>query len=48
MAILTMIGSLITLRLDRKDELNAGSVTRTQPISAGKQNDFIGEIAKEL
>ena len=47
--ILALVASLITLRMDKKDAATEGSVlSRTQPISSGKLNDFIGEIAKEL
>lgn len=47
-SILTIAGSLVTKKMDAKDEANLASISRTSPIAAAKQNHFIDEIAKEL
>ena len=46
-AILTLAGSLVVRKMDKRDEADH-SVARTSPISVAKQNHFIDEIAKEL
>ena len=46
--LLTLAGSIVTYRIDKKDEASESSITRTSPIAAAKQNHFIDEIAKEL
>ena len=46
-AIFYVIGSLVTRKMDKKDEVN-NSLSRTSPIAAAKQNHFIDEVAKAL
>ena len=48
-AILCLAGSLITIKMDRKDAASQG-ISRTSPlaITAQAQNHFIDEVAKEL
>lgn len=45
--LLTLAGSIVTFKIDKKDEASE-SISRTSPIAAAKQNHFIDEIAKEL
>ena len=45
--LLTLAGSIVTYRLDKKDEVTQ-VVSRTSPIPVAKQNHFIDEVAKEL
>lgn len=48
MTTLTLIGSILLVRLDAKDS-GEQAVNRTAPVaSAAKQNHFIDEVAKEL
>ena len=41
--LLTLAGSIVTFKIDRKDEASE-SISRTSPIAAAKQNHFIDEI----
>ena len=46
-ALLTLAGSLVTRKMDKKDE-NDASLSRTSPIPVTKHNHFIEEVSKEL
>ena len=46
--LLTLAGSIVSYKIDKKDEASESSISRTSPIAAAKQNHFIDEIAKEL
>ena len=48
MFLITIAGSLVTNKMDTKDEASLVSISRTSPIAAAKQNHFIDEVAKEL